>query len=98
EDDSEAPDVAPAIERGARRLLRGHVCVLALDDALLFRDEARLGDAEVRHLHRALVRDEDVLRRDVTGDDVERSAWLVAPAVRVVESLGGLQRDEGGER
>ena len=46
------------------------------------------GDAEVEDLHRAVVGDEDVVRRDVAVDDVERPPVEADLLVRVVEARG----------
>ena len=72
EDDPERVEVAPPVDVLAARLLGRHVAELALEDALLLGEEARARDAEVGDLHRALEREEDVLRAHVAVDDVER--------------------------
>ena len=51
-----------------------------------------LRDAEVDHLHRALERDQDVLRRDVAMNDVQRPAVGVGERVRVSERRGRARR------
>jgi hypothetical protein len=58
---------------------------------------SRARDAEVDDLHRAVPRQEDVLRGDVAVDDAERLAELVGLAVRVVEALRDLLDDVRGE-
>ena len=94
EDDAERVDVAAPIDLLAARLLGRHVAELALEDARLLAEEVRAGDAEVGDLHDALVREQDVLRRDVAVHDVERHAALVLALVRVVQALRGLGDDE----
>ncbi len=102
---AEGEEVAPRVDLSARRVLRAHVAVLALE-ALAPRvvagaaslaprldRAARLRDPEVGHLHLALERDEDVLRGHVAMDDVQRLVLLVAAAMRVVEALRDLGRD-----
>jgi hypothetical protein len=81
-------------------VLGAHVAELALElararvlDAGRLEHAHRLRDAEVGDLHLALEREEDVLRRHVEVDDVEGLVLLVAPAMRVVETL----RDLGGD-
>ncbi|MFT3766140.1 MAG: hypothetical protein QM820_11595 [Minicystis sp.] len=96
EHDAERVDVAPAIDLLPPRLLGRHVPDLALEHAGLVAEEAGAGDAEVGDLHHALVRHEDVLRRDVAVHDGERHAPLVAPLVGVVQPLRGLGHDERG--
>jgi hypothetical protein len=79
------------VDRRARRLLGRHVLDLALEaaDQRLAHAPVRAGDAEVDHLHRALERDQDVLRRDVAMNDVQRLAVGVGVRVRVSERGGG---------
>jgi hypothetical protein len=55
-------------------------------------------DAEIDDLHRALVRDEEVLRRDVAVDHVHRLAAIVAELVRRVEPLRGFRHDARDQR
>ena len=93
EDHAERVEVAPSIDLLSACLLGGHVPELALEDASLLVDEACARDPEVRDLHDALVGEEDVLRRDVTMDDVERRTALVALLVCVVEALRRLGDD-----
>ena len=76
EDDAERVEIAPSIDRLPAGLLGGHVPELALEDALLFREEARARDPGSRRFFTArLSKDgEDVLRADVAVDDLERFA------------------------
>ena len=53
----------------------------------------RLGDAEVDDLHRAVVADEDVRRRHVAMDDVERLLVVALALVRVVQTRRGRRHD-----
>ena len=76
EDDAERVEVAPPVHLLAARLLGRHVAELALEHARLLGEEARAGDAEVGDLHRALEREEDVLRGDVAVHDLEALARL----------------------
>ena len=100
QDDAEREEVAPTVDRLSPRLLGRHVLDLALERPGLGLGGLRrgLGDPEVAELDVALVRDEDVLRRDVAVHDVELVAVGVAPAVRVVEGRGHLRGDVNGQR
>ena len=100
EHDAEREEIAPRVDLVARGVLRAHVAVLALEpDAPGVFDRARLEraaclrDAEVGHLHFALERQENVLRRHIEVNDVERHVRLVAAPMRVVEALRDLGRD-----
>ena len=53
----------------------------------------RARDAEVDQLHRALERDQDVLRRDVAVHDAQRPAVAVGERVRVAEPARRLGDD-----
>jgi hypothetical protein len=97
---AEREEVTASVDGLALRVLRAHVSELALEltrarvlDAGRLEHAHRLRDAEVGHLHLALEREEDVLRRDVEVNDVERLVLLVAAAMRVVEALRYFGRD-----
>ncbi len=87
--DARAPDVRASVQVFTPRLLRRHVGELALDVAgSRLRDLGRgLGDAEVEELGRALVGHEDVARRDVPMDDLQRRPIEVRHGVRVVQRV-----------
>ncbi|EAU66782.1 hypothetical protein STIAU_1016 [Stigmatella aurantiaca DW4/3-1] len=97
-------DVAAAVHGLALALLGAHVAELALEfaRARLLHLVGGLGDPEVQHLHHAVERHEDVLRRHVPVNDVQRVAVEIHLAVRVVQSRahvrGDLQRVHQGER
>jgi hypothetical protein len=95
EDDPEREDVRAAIERLTSALLRRHVGDLPLQRAhgVDLRLRGRLGDPEVDDLDGAVVADDDVRRRDVAVDDVERPAVGGLLLVRVVEAGGGVDDD-----
>jgi hypothetical protein len=95
EDDPERVEVAATVDLLAACLLGGHVAELALDDPLLGGEHLRAGDAEVGDLHAPFERQEDVLRRDVSVDDLEWDPSLVLPLVGVVEPLRRLGDDPG---
>jgi hypothetical protein len=90
-------DVALGVDLLAARLLGRHVRELALDHTRVIDGRARPGDAEVRDLHLALERHEDVLRRDVAVDDVQQLHFRIPPPMRVVETLGDLAHHVGGD-
>jgi hypothetical protein len=100
EDDAEREDVAAPVDGARAALLGAHVRELAahlahLLVAGLVDDRVDgLRDAEVGDLDLALPGDEHVLRRDVAVDDAERPRLLVAAAVRVIEGLRHLGREE----
>ena len=54
---------------------------------------ADLRDAEVDDLRVAVVRDEEVVRRDVAVDEAELLAVLAEELVRGVEAFGGVGDD-----
>ena len=97
ENHAERVEVAPSIDGLPAGLLGGHVPELALEDALLFREEACARDAEVGDFHRAFEGEQDVLRADVAVDDLERLPCLVFLLVRVVEALGRFGHDPRAE-
>ncbi len=90
--------VGARVERALCELLGRHVRDLALHDADdgAHVAERALGDAEVRDLHLALDRHEDVTGRDVAMDHAEGRAVLVGAAMRVVQALERLDRDAHG--
>ncbi len=100
EDRAEREHVAARVELFASALLGRHVGELALERALLrLRALVRpLRDAEVRNLDGAVVRHEDVRRRDVAVDDVERLAAGAALFVRVVQAGRRRGDDPDGVR
>ena len=61
------------------------------------RKPARLGDAEIRHLHVALERNHDVLETHVAVDDAQRFAVLVGLGVRVGQPARDAAGDEHGQ-
>ena len=81
--------IAAAIDHAVFRLLGRHVEKLAQNDAGvgLRRVEGRLGEAEVDHLHLALVRDEHVLRAHIAVHQADLVFVVVALAVRVGERV-----------
>ena len=76
-----------------------HEIGLAGDDLafLVGQKPARLGDAEVRHLHVALERDHDVFQTHVAVDDAQRPAVLVGLGVRVGQPARDAADDEDGQ-
>ncbi len=95
QDEAHRVHVGRAIERVALELLGRHVEDLALDLAAARRVELvlRLRHAEVEHPRRAVDPGEDVLRRDVAVDDVQRLVGLVARLVRGVKALERARHD-----
>ncbi|MBK6529503.1 MAG: hypothetical protein IPF99_07865 [Deltaproteobacteria bacterium] len=89
-------DVAAGVDGVASHLLGREVRVLALDDAGLRGRRAVGGarEAEVRELHLAVVREQDVGGRDVAVDDAQRLVVGVRGAVRVLQALAELPGDE----
>ena len=98
EDGPQREDVAAAIDGATAALLGRHVGELSLERPLLRLGplERPLGDAEVGDLHRAVVGDEHVRRRDVAVDDPHRLAARAEPRVRVVQPVGGGGDDADG--
>lgn len=80
--------IGPRVEIVAANLFRRHVAELSLDQtrARPARSIARESDAEVAELHLALFGDQDVVRRDVSVDEVGQGA------------LHGRQRAKQGAR
>jgi hypothetical protein len=100
EDHPQRPDVGLGVELLALDLLGRHVQELALDLACGGLAELRLGlgDSEVQHLGRALVRDEDVARADVAVDEVERVALRILEVVGVVQPFARADQHPGDQR
>ena len=92
EDDAQREDVRARVHVLAARLLGRHVRELALEHARRGQLVARLGDAEVRELHRPIERDEDVVRGDVAVDEEQRLAVHLEP-VGVVKAASHLRAD-----
>jgi hypothetical protein len=97
---ADGEDVGAMIDGQATHLLGAHVAELPLEHARL-----RLGvsgrclrDAEIDHLHLALVGHQAVLRAHVAMDDSERPTAAVLLAVRVVEPLTHLGADPRAHR
>ena len=80
-------------------LLGRHVAKLAADLALPGALGAALGlrNAEVGQANRAIVAEQNVLRRDVSVDHAEDLAVLVLQLVGGVQALGDARDDPGGE-
>ena len=99
EHDAEREDVRRAIHLGAADLLRGHVRELALEGAGLCLREAigHLRDAEVDDLGVAVVRHEEVVRRDVAVDEAEELSVLSAELVGRVEAVRRVCAHAGRE-
>jgi hypothetical protein len=97
EHDAEREDVRRAIHLGAADLLRGHVSELALEGAGLCLREAigHLRDAEVDDLGVAVVRHEEVVRRDVAVDEAEELPVLAAELVGRVQAVRRRRRTCG---
>ena len=55
-------------------------------------------DAEIDHLHRAFVGNQDVLRGNIPVDDMQGLGLGIADGVRVVQPRQYLRGDEGGQR
>src|SRR5262249_13449986 len=89
EHDAGGVDVRPRGDLRSEQLLWPQVSDLSLHGSVLGRMHAsgRLRDTEVRDLRNALKGHEDVLRRDITVDDVERLAVFVSCLVRCVKSI-----------
>jgi len=95
EHDAEREDVAAVIDVLARRLLRRHVAELAGQHLGARVLAARARDPEIDHLHEAVLRDEQVRRRDIEVDDVERlagqrRAFRAALRVKIAQPRGRL--------
>ena len=80
--------LAELLGRQVRRLALHHAA-----DARDVQAALRLGDAEVDDLHEAAGRHEDVRRRDVAVDEVQRPALRVAQLVRVVQPVEDVRGD-----
>ena len=96
EDDPDGEDVASPVDGLAAGLLGRHVRDLALEApalGVLARPRVALGDPEVDDLHVAAERDDDVLRRDVPMNDVQRRSVEVALLVRVREAGADAEHD-----
>ncbi len=95
EDDPEGEEVAPRVELAPLELLGREVAVLALHHSRVGAARAArgAGDAEVEHLGRPVVGDEEVLRAHVAVDDVERLPGKVLLLVRVVEPRRRVDHD-----
>ena len=95
EHDAEREDVGGAIDLGPAHLLGRHIGELALERARARRRQAigDLGDAEVDDLGVALVRQEEVVRRDVAVDEAEELPVLAAQLVGRVEAVGRVGAD-----
>ncbi|MFO0631344.1 MAG: hypothetical protein U0168_00680 [Nannocystaceae bacterium] len=93
--DAQGEHVAAAVQRLGPALLGRHVRHLALADAGLGDVGARgdLGDAEVGHLHAAVVGDHHVGRRDVAMHEPQRHAVEADALVGVVQARGRAHRD-----
>ena len=91
----EGENVEAMIGLSRSTLFRRHVRKLALDHASLglVRSMVGLGDTEIEQLHRAVVRDHDVVRRNVAVDDVERLAVLIVGDVCVVKRARHVDAD-----
>jgi hypothetical protein len=89
------PHVGAPIEYQAARVLGRHVRDLPLENAGARVARARRGlrNAEVGELGDAVGADEDVLRREVTVDDVERLAVVVVRLVRSVKACERIEQD-----
>src|SRR5262249_62290694 len=86
--DSQCENVAPAVDRTAAALLGRHVLELAFELANLGVGGPIGGfcDAEIEDFDAAVVGDEDVLRRNVAVNEVERAAMGVAQFVSRVKA------------
>ncbi len=96
----EREEIGARVDGLSERLLGRHERHLALHDARprLFALAHGLGDAEVRELHLALLRQKNVLGADVAVNDAERPlARGVHLAVRVGERAADLGRDVQAE-
>ncbi len=95
EDDAARVEVGLPRHGRPRELLGRHVRELSLDLFLGRGLATRRGsrDAEVEHARGAVDADEDVLGRDVTVDDSERSPRLVRCFVRGMETVKHVRRD-----
>ena len=97
--DPHGEDVAARVDDLAASLLGRHVRDLALQlPALRLHRRLRvaLGDAEIDDLHVAREGHDDVLRRDVAMDDVERRAVEIALLVGVGEAARDPEHDRDG--
>ena len=96
EGDTEGPNVGAPIEGRAARVLRRHVADLAAEHAvggLGGEAAARLGDPEIDDLHAARDAHEEVVRRNVTMHDLERSPVVGARLVDRVKAVACLHAD-----
>ena len=99
QNDAGGKDVRSRVDFQAGRLLGGHVSEFSFQDPGLraVQFEFRLGNSEVDDFHLSVVRDHDVLRRDVPVNDVERFAGhRIALRVGVFEALEHFDSDEQG--
>jgi hypothetical protein len=88
-------DVGAPVDRRALDLLLRHVRQFALDLGAPGRREPRLrvGNAEVREASHAVDADEDVVRRDVAMDEIERLAVRSGELVCGVQSSQSVEED-----
>ena len=100
EHDAQREHVGAVVDLLGGGLLGRHVLDLPLEAARAgVRDAAeRARDAEVDQLHRALERDEHVLRRDVAVHDAQRAPVAVGERVRVAEPARRLGDDVRRQR
>jgi hypothetical protein len=92
ENDTGGKDVRPAIDRARRRLLGRHVSGFSRQLSRA-RDVGLAGclrNAEVEHLHGAVLADHDVLRRNVAVHELKGAARAVGCFVRGVEAVKSL--------
>ena len=92
---AEGEEVGPVVQRLPLELLGRHVRVLAADHpgAALADALGVAGHAEVRELHVALDRHQDVRRRDVPVHDLQAPPPLVCSRVGVLQRGGGAGGD-----
>ena len=102
QDDAHREHVGASVDLEPARGLGGQVAELALHHAGIGRLDLAvgLGQAEVHELHLAVLRQQDVRRRDVAVDDAERLVGLgVLELVGVLQRLAALDHhvdDRGG--
>ena len=95
-DGADGKDVGLLIKRLAADLLGAHIAKLALEHTGLGLRRARrcFGDTKVDDLDLAFVADDDVLRRDVAMNDIQRLAGRVFFTMGIVEPFAHLARQK----
>ncbi len=96
QDHAEREQIRPMIGLAVHRRLGRHVRPLAYDQRLGVLGDRGHRDAEVQQLHRAVVAEDDVVRRDVAMHDRQPVPGKVGRPVGVMQRLRDLANDEAG--